>query len=234
MVASAGIGIGLELGLACFRRWLISHPFTVALGAGLIVVALTLLGVERVFGIIESRRWRSAALVALDHYVFSVDRAVQAIYERINEIVRALPQPPAHDPGRVGLKLELILEQRPEAFEELSDFIREQADALGSTAMVAASTVARHEPYAEMVRRIFLQQQRLGDAAQMCHGLLFTATAVRNSGSEKLKPLLARYVREVEQLLEAVVDDIHTIRLQVMEAREDDGSPAMRVATVKS
>ncbi len=51
------------------RTWTSSHPVAVTLGAGLILLVLTVFFVERWVALNESKRWRAPALAALQAYV---------------------------------------------------------------------------------------------------------------------------------------------------------------------
>ena len=139
VVFAAGVAAAvIELCSHTMREWTGARPYAVALAAGLVVLVLTVLGVERFLALTESRRWRQPARVAIDTYIFSADSATQRIYGHMEELLRSLPTPPAHDPVRMRDSVEQLSGQDPEKLDALYKAIRSETDQLGPIAMTGA------------------------------------------------------------------------------------------------
>ena len=232
VLVAAGVLVYLELRCASTREWLVAHPFTVALGAGLALLALTVLAVERLFALVESRRWRSSALAALDAYLFSADRAVQRIVDRLLDLVRTLPAPPQGEP-RVSEALEMLLEQDRPRLVALSDFVREQTDSLAVVAMGAVATLTRHEPLVPAVERIAEQQRRLAEVADRANFLSFIGGGYGGPHDAKLKEHAAEHMASVQKGLQMFTNELHEMRWFVMRARESTQKPTWWKRTLK-
>lgn len=170
VVGLAAVGaVSLELSCTNVRNFAVQHPFLV----GVVLVGLTVFGVERAIALQESRRWRKPALSAIETYMYSADRAAQVVQTQILEQTRSLPRPPVHEP-RLREGLEQLADQDPSRLRTLAHDARREADAAGQVAMSAFSTIARHEPFEHFIERITETQSKPTRAS-----LSFPATARR-------------------------------------------------------
>lgn len=205
VVLAIGVAFAvIELCDEAVRKWTVAHPYTVALSAGLVVLVLTVLGVERVLALTDSRRWRQPARVAIDTYIFSADSATQRIYRQMRELLRSLPKPPAHDPVRMLDIIEQLSDQAPETLNALYKTIRSESDQLGPIAMTAGDTIVRHQPYRWVADDVFAIQKHLGDAALATNDLYH---AIHLAGG----PQSSRALEVRKGLQSAIVDHLQQV-----------------------
>lgn len=231
IVLAAVVAICLELFSAGFRRWTVDHPVTVAIGTGAALVGLTALVVERLIAVSEARRWRTPALLGLDAYVFSADRANQRIHARLVQEVKGLPAPPGGGwVFRFGQALTLILEQRRLALLEISDFVRLEADALALVAMQVGGTASRAEGLNDSLERIFVEQARLARIAEIPAQLSYYGGGFNGPGAARLRSLAAEAANEADELAEAFQHELETLRLQLQVFGEPDSKLDVELA----
>jgi hypothetical protein len=208
--------VALEFASPCFADWTVGHPLTVTVLVGLAVVDLTVAGVEHAIATREGRRWRLPALLAIDAYIYSADRAAGRISARINETAEELV--PSRHPGgplRLTDVLELIVRGDSDRFDGLSALVREEADALFPLAVQAGSVAARSDRFALDARRIFDEQDRLGQLAETLNGLRFLGRP-RN---EAARTQVTRREEEAERILRSFLGELANLRIAVAEAR---------------
>jgi hypothetical protein len=219
-----------ELVFHGLRGWFAEHPVTVAVVSGLIFLVLTVFLVERWLAFNESQRWRTSAMAALDAYIHSADDAVRRIYSRVYVVVEELPAPPNAVAGtprlpspepHIGDAVARLLAQderdRKDRLVVLSSFIRVTANELSVTALLAMQTIARHEPFAWVIGNIAKQQSRLADAARTCNALDFMRSGFGGAHDATYRKRAAKGGPDIEDLLQAFVDELHTMRTQLDE-----------------
>lgn len=220
LVALACAAVALEVLCCPFRQWTATHPVSVTLAAGSVVVVFTALVVERVIATIEGRRWRLPSLLAVDAYVYSGDRAAQRIRRRVRDEVYALPSPPARTwPFRFCTALEMLVEQERERLDGISEIVREETDALAVIAMQVGSVTSRSDRFAGVLVRIFEQQDRLGRLAQLVHHLLFLGAGFSGPKGQALRDRAAATASDAEDLVQAFLAELAALRLAVAEER---------------
>jgi hypothetical protein len=222
LAALLAAAIVLELVSPCFASWTVGHPLTVTVLVGLAVVALTVVGLDHVIATREGRRWRLPTLLAIDTYIYSADRAARRIYARIEKTAKEVaPSPGPAGPLRLAAILELIVRGDRHRLGELSDLIREEADALSAPAVAAGSVAARSDLFAADARRIFDEQDRLGRLAEALNGLRFLGGGLGGPSDEAVRRLVIRNEEEAEGILQAFLDELANLRTAVAEARGD-------------
>jgi len=207
----------LELTTPAVRDWLMRRPLTVGVVAGVVVFLIGLLAVERFIESFEARRWHKPALVALDHYIFSADRALRRVTGRITSLVRDLPDRPVSG-ARYSTMLQYLVEYDRDCLRGLSDFVRERLDELGVVAMQSAVIVARYPPYAEVVDRIFDEQRRLGRVAERINHLSFVGAGFGGPNDVNSRELAAEWSEAAAQQLQGFIDELHDLRMQSIQA----------------
>ena len=172
------VGIGVIFGIAgvvaelegdAVRDWTVEHPFTVTLGAGLILLLLTVFAVERWLAWTESKRWRLPSLAALDAYA----AGGLAVHRRLN--VAFLSLPGADKFTSRGRPSKESVEKMMEAAGALSAFgsiVSNEMSGLAPVALLAIQTVARHEPYGDLIGLIAGDQAKLGSLATHSESLV--------------------------------------------------------------
>ncbi len=214
VVGLTAVGGVLELSCPAVRSFAVQHPFLV----GVVLVGLTVFGVERAIGLQESRRWRKPALGAIETYMYSADRATQVVQTRILEQTRSLPRAPVHEP-RLREGLEQLADQDPSRLRTLADDARREADAAGQVAMAAFSTIARHEPLENFIERITEVQGRLGDLADLFNGLSFMAAGLGGEKDATFRELIGEKAQVAEGGLFAISHLLGEMRLQLEDLR---------------
>ncbi|MGH2880830.1 MAG: hypothetical protein ACRDK4_14640 [Solirubrobacteraceae bacterium] len=172
------VGIGVIFGIAgvvaelegdAVRDWTVEHPFTVTLGTGLILLLLTVFAVERWLAWTESKRWRVPSLAALDAYA----AGGLAVHQRLYDAFLSLPG--ADKFSSRGRPTEESVEKMMEAAGALSAFgsiVSNEMSGLAPVALLAIQTVARHEPYGDLIGLIAGYQANLGTLATHSESLV--------------------------------------------------------------
>jgi hypothetical protein len=221
VVVLAICAIVAEAGCEGFRAWSISHPIAVSIGIGAGFILFTALVIERAIEALEARRWHIPALLAIDAYVFSADRAARRIHEKVVEELKALDSPPAGTwVFRLSEALELLADQRHLRLRALSDLVREEADELAFMAMQVGATASRPGHFDDATERIFLEQGRLARVAELCNFLSFLGSGFSGPDAIALRRQAAAKAEETSGLMEAFLSELSTLRLQVGE--QDD------------
>jgi hypothetical protein len=186
----------LELTCPAFRDFTVSHPLL----TGVVLVALTVLGVERLIALQESRRWRNPALSSIETYMYSADRAAQSVQGEILAQTRSLPSPPSHEP-RLREALEIIAKQDRARLRPLSAYAREQADVAGHVAMSAYATLGRHAPAGAFIEPITRTQAMLGSLSSDLNSISFMSGGLGGEKDATFRDLIAKKAQEAEQEL---------------------------------
>jgi hypothetical protein len=226
IAAIAAIGLlgltvlGLELWCSTVREWLIAHPATVAVGTGLAILIVGALGLEPLLRRIEAHRWRQPSLLVVDNYIFSAERAAQRIRDRLLELVKGLPSPPTSVPS-ISHALGALVEQDRDQLRDLSDYVREQVDELGTVAMLAPSIIGRYAPHLGAVEDMFKEQHRLGRLAEHIHFLAFVGDGLAQPEGQAFQEFVDEHRQAADRLLTQFVHELHRLRLQVLQARDN-------------
>jgi len=132
-----------------------------------------------------------------------------------------VPHPEPH----VGDALQRLLDQderdRGARVVALSSFIRRHANQLGVTALLATQSIARHEPFAWIIENIAQQQTRVADAARNCNVLDFFRTGFGGVHDATYRGTAAKAMRDIDELLQAFVEELHTMRAQLDEVPDE-------------
>jgi hypothetical protein len=219
VLAGAVVVSWLEQTNADVRRWAVEHPITVALVAGLVLLALTVLGVERFLSLMESRRWRDPGREAINTWLFAADEAIRNIGLGVERAAESLALPPA--PGsKLRDFLPALAEQDPDALRDVSDLVRREAGHVGITAMTAVSIVARYTPLGGVARMMFDAQRHFDEVADICRHLAWTNPLLLGEHRVKVLPLAVDAAEKVSRLLSEINDDLVHLRLYVMQTRD--------------
>jgi hypothetical protein len=211
----------LESLSADVREWSVGHPIAVALISGGILILITALVVEHAIAVLESRRWRTASLMAIEAYVFSAERARRRIHAEVKRQVQNLPTPPTDWTFQLRDALELILDQQRLVMRVLSDYARLQTDELAVVAGHATAALSRHLPYADGVERVAAQQARLGSIAAQINFLSFLWTGLQGQDAPAAQRHIDRVLDEIVETDAAFYRELEDLHLGVGETATD-------------